>query len=131
VPGTRGEVARFVILGAMNTGFTTAVFYGLSFVVPPSVAFTAVYACALAYLAVATPRFVFRTRLGPGRTAALLTWYACVYLAGLIMIRLLGHIAGLERWAVTLGTVAVTSPMSFFGARVLVGASGGQLGTRR
>ena len=120
----RGEIGRFLTLGAANTVVTTVAFYLLSLVMPPSVAFTIVYVCALAYLALLTPRYVFRARLSTAHTVALAGWYVLVYLVGLSVIRVLEHAADLDRWAITVGTVAVTSPLSFIGSRLLVGAGG-------
>ncbi len=113
------QVARFLVLGAANTVVSTAVFYALSFVVPATVAFTIVYLAALIYLTIATPRFVFGVRPRHTRTAALAAWYVVVYLVGLATIRLLGSL-DLPREVLTLGTVAVTSPLSFIGARFIV-----------
>ena len=123
----RGEIRRFLALGSANTILTMGAFYGLMFVVPASVAFTIVYASALAILSVLTPRFVFRSRLALGQTAALGTWYVAVYFAGLGMTQLLGDVLDFDRLVVTVGTVAVTSPLCFVGARLLARRSARRL----
>ncbi len=86
---------------------------------PASVAFTIVYLAAFIYLTLATPRFVFGVRATRRRNVALAGWYVVVYLVGIVTIWLLGSLE-LPRAAITLGTVAVTSPLSFLGARFIV-----------
>ena len=114
-----GEVRRYVAVGAVNAALTPAAFYGLSHVMSPSLAFTLVYFGAIALLSVITPRYVFRARAGVGLSTAVAAWYVVVYVIGLGVIRLLEG-ADLDRWAITLGTVMVTSPLSFFGTRLMV-----------
>ena len=54
------------------------------------------------------------------RTAALAGWYVIVYLIGLGVIGFLDHVPDLDHLGITIGTVLVTSPLSFIGARLLV-----------
>jgi putative flippase GtrA len=113
-----GELQRYLLVGGVNTALTTAAFYALSLLVAPAIAFSLVYFGALAILTVITPRFVFRVRLQTRHSAAVAAWYLFTYVIGLGVIRLLEG-ASLERWAITLGTVMVTSPLSFFGTRLI------------
>lgn len=117
-----GQAGRFLVLGGANTAATTAAFYGLSFLVRPSIAFTLVYATGLIFVTVTTPRFVFGTRASHRRKAALITWYLGVYLCGLAVIRVLTHDLSAPRGLVVLGTLLVTTPLNFVGARWLVGS---------
>ena len=57
---TRGQVLRFGALGGANTALTTAAFYLLAWVLPAEVAFTIVYAAGIVFVALTTPRYVFR-----------------------------------------------------------------------
>ncbi len=116
-----GQAGRFLVLGGANTAVTTLAFYGLSFVLAPSVAFTVVYAAGLIFVTLTTPRFVFGTRASHHRKAALITWYLGVYLCGLGAIHVLSGTLSAPRGLVVLGTLAVTTPLNFLGARWIVG----------
>ena len=47
-------------------------------------------------------------------------WYVGTYLVGIGVISLLESVVSAPRVAVVLGTVAVTAPLGFIGARLLV-----------
>lgn len=125
-PSTRGELAgqagRFLVLGGANTAVTSLAFYGLSFIVPASVAFTIVYAVGLTFVTLTTPRYVFRTSASHRRKLALVSWYVGVYFCGLLAIHVLTDALSAPRVLVVLGTVAITTPLNFLGARRLVGS---------
>jgi putative flippase GtrA len=119
-PGLHGELLRFGLLGAANTIATGAGFYALSFLVPAAVAFTIVYVCGIALVSLATPGFVFGSTPTRARRAGLALVYAGVFVMGQAMIRLLQHLDA-PRLGVVLGTLAVTAPLGFVVARLLVG----------
>jgi len=114
-------VLRFLLLGSANTLATGAVFYGLAAALPAPAAFTIVYAAGLAVVVFATPRYVFGSRSSWSRRSLLALWYFATYGVGIGVISLLSSIASAPRVAVVLGTVCVTAPLSFLGARLLVG----------
>jgi len=113
------QIIRYVVLGGANTVVSTLAFFGLSYVLPVAVAYSVVYLAALVLLVIATPRFVFGRKLTLPRSIALLLWYVAVYGLGLEVIRVLHHDLSLDRWLVTLGTVLITSPISFVGTRLI------------
>jgi putative flippase GtrA len=117
---TRGQLLRFGVLGGANTAVTAAAFYLLALVLPARVAFTLVYAAGIAFVALTTPRYVFRSTASWWRRLALASWYVAVYLVGLLVVSLLDSVLDAPRIVVVLGTVAVTAPLSFLGARLLV-----------
>ena len=86
---TRGQVLRFGALGGANTALTTAAFYLLAWVLPAEVAFTIVYAAGIVFVALTTPRYVFRATASWWRRLALAGWYVAVYLVGLGVVSLL------------------------------------------
>jgi putative flippase GtrA len=121
---TRGQLLRFGALGGANTAVTTVAFYLLALVLPAGVAFTIVYAAGIAFVALTTPRFVFRSAASWWRRLALAGWYVAVYLVGLGVVSILDSVLDAPRIVVVLGTVAVTAPLSFLGARLLVADRG-------
>lgn len=126
-PGSvAGQAGRFLVLGGANTAVTTLAFYALSFVLAPSVAFTIVYAAGLIFVTLTTPKFVFGTRASHHRKAMLIGWYLGVYLCGLGAIQLLTGALSAPRGIVVLGTLAVTTPLNFLGARWIVGPQRGR-----
>ena len=112
---------RFLLVGGANTLATMAAFYGLAIVLPTRVAFTLVYAAGLAFVVLVTPRYVFGRRSPWPRRLLLALWYVATYGVGIGVISLLSSVLSAPREAVVLGTVAVTAPLSFVGARLLVG----------
>jgi putative flippase GtrA len=126
----RGQVLRFLLLGGANTLITAAAFYGLAAVLPARAAFTIVYAAGLAFVVLATPRYVFGSRSSWSRRVLLALWYLATYGVGIGVISLLSSVASAPRGAVVIGTVFVTAPLSFLGARLLVGADAYRSGDR-
>jgi len=117
---TSGQILRFLVLGGTNTVVTTAAFYGLATFLPSSAAFTIVYAAGLAFVVLVTPRYVFGSRSTRTRRLLLALWYLGTYAVGIGVISLLTSVADAPRIAVVLGTVLVTAPLGFIGARLLV-----------
>ena len=116
---TRVELLRFGVLGGVNTAVTAAAFYLLAFVLPAGVAYTIVYAAGIVFVALTTPRYVFRSTASWPRRLALAGWYVAVYAVGLGVVWLLSSLDA-PRLVVVIGTVCVTAPLSFLGARLLV-----------
>ncbi|HEY4620924.1 MAG TPA: hypothetical protein VIG93_04425 [Gaiellaceae bacterium] len=117
---TQAQFLRFLVVGGVNTAVTTVLFYGLALVVPPRVAFTLVYVGGLAFVTMATPKYVFRVRARASRLALLAVWYVGIYLVGLAVVSGLDAISD-SRAVIVLGTVLVTAPLGFAGGRLLVG----------
>lgn len=111
-------------MGGANTITTAAAYYGLATVLSPRVAFTIVYVAGLAFVVIATPRYVFGSRSSWSRRLLLALWYLGTYVVGLGVIFLLTSVVSAPRVAVVLGTVMVTAPLSFVGARLLIGRRG-------
>lgn len=112
---------RFIVVGGTNTVVTAAAFYGLATLLPARIAFTIVYAAGLAFVVVVTPRYVFGSRTSSARRLLLALWYVATYGVGIGVIALLASVLSAPRLVVVLGTVMVTAPLSFIGARLLVG----------
>jgi hypothetical protein len=113
-------VLRFVLLGGANTLATGVAFYLLAGVLPARAAFTIVYAAGLAFVVLVTPGFVFGATAPWSRRLLLAGWYVGTYLVGLGVVSLLTAVSA-PRLVVVLGTLVVTAPLGFVGARLLVG----------
>jgi len=107
-------------LGGANTATTSGAFYLLAVILPPRIAFTLVYCVGLAFVTAVTPRYVFGSHPSGKRRLLLALWYVGTYFAGIGLISLLTGTFSAPRIAVVLGTVAVTAPLSFLGARLLL-----------
>jgi hypothetical protein len=114
-------VLRFLVVGGANTLATTAAFYGLATVLPTPAAFTVVYVAGVAFVVAVTPHYVFGARSSWCRRLLLAFWYVGTYAVGLGLIALLKTALNAPRLTVVLITVSVTAPLSFTGARLLVG----------
>jgi hypothetical protein len=114
------QALRFLLLGAANTAATSVGFYVLARWLGPAAAFTIVYAAGLAFVTLTTPRLVFGREAGAGQKAALAAWYVGVYICGLLVVRLLHDGLHASRITIVLGTLAVTAPLNFVGARLLI-----------
>src|ERR1043166_3114695 len=124
IPGrhtTSGQALRFVVLGCFNTGATIVGFYLLSGVVSPHVAFTVIYALGIAFVVLVTPGYVFGARAPWSRRALLGLVYVGSYVVGLGVMTGLRDVFDAPRIVVVLAPAAVTAPLSFIGARFLVG----------
>jgi putative flippase GtrA len=112
---------RFVVVGGTNTLATGVAFYLLAVVLPARIAFTLVYVAGLTFSVLVTPRYVFGARSSHARRLLLALWYFGTYLVGIGVISLLTGPFDAPRPVVVVGTIAVTAPLSFVGARLLVG----------
>jgi len=116
------EFVRFLAVGAVKTVVTSLAFYALAAFLPPRAAFTIVYVASLAFVTFATPRFIFQTQASHSKLALLVLWYIGIYFVGLGVVSALESISD-ARAVIVVGTVAVTAPLGFIGARYIVGSA--------
>jgi putative flippase GtrA len=116
---TPGQVMRFVAVGGANTLATGAIFFGLSNIVAPALAYTVAFAIGVVFALVVTPRFVFSAWAPYHRRAIYGAWYLLVYLVGLGVVYVVHNLLGLDRWAIVAVTVPTTAVLGFLGARRL------------
>ena len=116
----RGEFLRFAFLGFAKTLATAILFYLLAAILPAKVAYTLLWVAALGVTALVTPRYVFGIRASRLRIALLLGWYMVIWAVGILVVSLLENLSD-SRAVITFGTVFVTAPFSFVGARFFVG----------
>lgn len=109
-----------MVVGGVHTLATTVAFYLLASVLPARTAFTIVYVVGLAFVVLVTPGLVFGSSARWSRRLLLTAWYVCTYFVGIVVISLLTGVVSAPRIVVVLGTAAVTAPLGFIGARLLV-----------
>lgn len=112
----RGEMVRFLIVGASNTGGTLALFALLTFVMPAGYAYTCAFAAGLLYTTFMSTRVVFRVDATAKKHAHFIAWYVLVYVVGLGIVTLLQR-AGAPRLVLVVGAAAATIPLNYFGGR--------------
>jgi putative flippase GtrA len=116
---TRGQVARFLLVGASNTLVTLVLLALLARVLDPRLAYTIVFALGLVYTTVLSRRYVFRARRSRARGAAFVAWYLAVYALGLGVVHLLSRAGADSPDLLALLTVGVTAPVNFLGGRLI------------
>jgi lysylphosphatidylglycerol synthetase-like protein (DUF2156 family) len=121
ISSLRGPFVRFAVLGAAKTVATAALLYGLVVIMPPRVAYTLLYVAGLVVVALVTPSYVFGVRASRTRLSLLLGWYVVVYFVGLGVVSLLDALSD-SRAVIAVGSVFITAPISFAGARLAVGS---------
>jgi putative flippase GtrA len=120
LPELVGQIGRFLVVGLANTAVTGAVFYGLSFVLPSSVAYTIAFGLGIGFVVGVTPRFVFSARPPVSRRAAYAGWYLIVYLIGLGVVQVLDSVLVADHLVVVILTLATTATLGYLGGRVIL-----------
>ena len=118
----RGQFLRFALLGAIKTVATAALLYALVTIMPPRAAYTLLYVAGLVVVALVTPGYVFGVSASRRGVSLLLGWYVSLYFVGLGVVSLLDALSD-SRAVIALGSVFVTAPISFLGARLVIGSS--------
>jgi putative flippase GtrA len=117
------SVVRFLVVGAINTLATAAIFVGLGLVIPPAVAYLIAFAIGLVWVVFGSSRFVFRAKSGLRNLVAFAVLYLIVFGCGQLVIRLLDP-QGLPSLVLTsLAVIAVTTPLTYLGGRLIFRAA--------
>jgi len=85
-----------------------------------SIANALTYPGGLVFVAAVTPQLVFSARATASARGLIALWYGVLYVVGLIVVSGLESVTEI-RGVVIVGTVVVTAPLGFAGARLLVG----------
>lgn len=113
-----GSAGRFVLAGGLNTLLTALALALLAQVLPPTLAYTIVFAAGIALSTWLAGAFVFRVRLDRRLVRAYVLMYVVVYLIGLLVVALVER-AGAPGSASAL-VVLVTAPLTFVGGRLVL-----------
>jgi putative flippase GtrA len=112
------EIGRFLVVGAINTAGSLALFVLLSTVMDPRIAYAIAFAAGIAFTTVLSSRFVFRTS-PPARSKGLFVlWYLVVFALGEGVVHGIAVSAGYAPWVAGLATAAVTAPLNYLGGRI-------------
>jgi putative flippase GtrA len=110
---------RFILTGAANTALTGALLLVIATQVDMAIAYTIVYVIGLAFSTVLTASFVFRSQLTAGRATRFVSWYVCVYLVGVTVVKLSVSHWHASHLLTALCAVAVTAPLNFVGGSLI------------
>ena len=117
--GTVGQLLRFLVVGGSNTVVTLVLFVVLQRWLPPSAAYTVVFALGLAYTTAMTATVVFGAHPSWRRVGAFVGWYLLVYGVGLVVVQAAHLVWHPSPLVTAVLTVAVTAPLNFLGGRFL------------
>jgi putative flippase GtrA len=107
------QFARFVVVGAVNTAASYAVYLLLLPVVDYRLAYTIAYVGGLVGGYLAHARFVFGARPGARSAASYLATYGAMYLASLAVLHVVVDMLRVPKALGMLAALAVTVPASF------------------
>ncbi|MDF1604299.1 GtrA family protein [Nocardioides sp. YIM 152315] len=113
------QLARFLVVGGINTLATYALFIVLATMMPAWLAYTLAYVLGLVWVVLGTSRFVFGAA-SRSRLLAFAAWYVMVYLVGRLVLHLLDPAGGRELLVATVVLMMATVPLSFLGGRILL-----------
>ncbi|CAM5423112.1 hypothetical protein LSHI6S_02556 [Leifsonia shinshuensis] len=119
-----GQALRFLVVGGTNTILTYVLLVGLALVIPFPVAYAIAFAVGLAWTLYATRRFVFRSDAQWWVLVVYLGWYLLVFGVGQLVIHLLNPHGFWPVAGTSLVILAVTTPLTFLGGRVIFARGG-------
>jgi putative flippase GtrA len=112
-----GALVRFFFVGVTNTLLTGLLMIMLARWMEVEIAYTIVFSVGLVFTTIVAGPFVFRSKLSGKAIRRFVSWYLCVYLAGVIVARLATHQWHVSHLFATGAIVAVTAPLNFLGGR--------------
>ena len=117
---TRGQFARYVIAGAVNTAVTYVLLLALMRVIEYRLAYSIAYVAGIAIGCWLQCRLVFRVPLDWRNAIRFPVVYAVQYLIGLLLLWMLVAFAGMRpEWA-ALVVIIVNVPVGFLALRFLL-----------
>jgi putative flippase GtrA len=105
--------ARFVLVGAVNTAGSYAIYLLLLYLVDYRIAYTIAYVAGLAIGYWAHATLVFRSPLASRSAVAYLATYAAMYLVALAVLYIAVDRVGVAKPAAMLVALLITVPTSF------------------
>ena len=116
----RGEFARFLVAGAINTAITFALFEALRRVIPYLAAYSIAYASGIALSYVLNAGFVFRRRKTIASALRFPLVYVVQYAMGVGLLWVLVDVAKLNESFALLLVIAASIPVTFLLSRLIV-----------
>jgi putative flippase GtrA len=112
------EIGRFLVVGAVNTAGSLALFVLLATFMDPRLAYALAFAAGIAFTTVMSSRFVFRTTPAARSKGLFVLWYLMVFALGEGVVHGVAVSAGYAPWVAGLATAAVTAPLNYLGGRI-------------
>ena len=114
------EFFGFLVVGAVNTGFTLLLFEGLRRLVPYLLAYSVAYVTGIVISYILNASFVFRRRKTIKTAALFPLVYAAQYLLGVVLMWLLVEHAGFAPTVSIIVVIVVSIPLTFVLSRAVL-----------
>lgn len=119
-PALRAEGLRFLVSGAVNTGATFALYWGLLLITEYRIAYTVAFLAGIVLAYMLNSRYVFKVKASARSALLFPLVYAVQYLLGILVLWIWTDKLGLPARYGVFATVAVTIPATFVLSRLIL-----------
>jgi putative flippase GtrA len=112
------EIGRFLLLGAVNTAGSLALFVALAAIMDARIAYAVAFGAGIAFTTLMSSRYVYRTRPRARSRGLFIAWYLAVFAVGEGIVHGVAVSAGYAPWVAGLATAAVIAPLNYIGGRI-------------
>ena len=112
-------LARFLVSGALNTGFTYVLYLALLQLLTYRIAYTVAFGCGILISYALNAVFVFKAGVSLKGLLRFPLVYLAQYALGVVLMIVVVEYAGVSQWLAPMFVALITSPMIFILARTV------------